>query len=175
MYKLLKLLTGAAIALSASGASIERGQTSINPRDLIGTWEWVTNKNLSSGEIDSIAAKRIAWVAYTGTHNMYLSMEKNRPVRTRDELAKLSPEERMKVSYGYVWNEKNQTIFTGTGTTYTLEGNKITYTNQIALSPGGIGRVGSETIVRVDRTTLIIHRPPNSSGVVIEETFRRLD
>jgi hypothetical protein len=174
MKRLPLFLIGAAIVMVTNPA-VTQDQESINPKDLIGTWEWLTLKNLTTGEVDSIASKRVAWVTYTGTHNLFLSMERDRPVLSRSDLAKLSPEERMKVNYGYVWNDKNQTLFTGIGTTYTLDGNKITYTTQVSLSPSGIGRVGSETIVHLDRTTLIIHRPPNSAGVVFEETFRRLD
>jgi hypothetical protein len=174
MGKLSILLWVGVVLAGVARRSVSPRRTGIDPKDLIGTWEWVSLKNLKTGEVDSTAKHQTAWVSYTGTHNLYVSMEKDRPALSRAEFERLSPEERIKANYRRVWNEKNQTVFTGIATTYTVQGNTITYTTRIALNPNQLGRVGSETIARLAGDTLIIHRPPNADGAVLEETWRRL-
>jgi hypothetical protein len=152
-----------------------RAQTAVKPSDLAGTWEWVTMKNVKTGAVDSLAKHGISWQQFTTARWMIIHMENGRAVVPKAELAKLAPEEREKVNYNKVWDDKGAQIFAARGGTYRLEGNVLYTTRVLALEPSSLGREQRFTIVRLDQKVMVWRTQPDGQGVSYEITSRRLD
>src|SRR6187549_2665272 len=92
-------LTASLLTITSLTPSATRAQRAIKPSDLVGTWGWVSSKNLKTGTVDSIASHRVTWVQYTNSHWMIIEMENGRKVVSNADFGNLSPEEQMKVNY----------------------------------------------------------------------------
>ena len=113
------LVVGAVVMVTAvSTFRMSEGATS-PAEDLLGTWEEVTIKNMKTGTIDTVINHRMNWSSYTRSHMFYAAMARERQRTDPADLAKLPDADRMKVRYGWVWNEKGQGIFNSFGTSYT--------------------------------------------------------
>src|SRR5215831_3799211 len=146
--------------------------------DLIGTWEVVSTKDLKTGDavlgmLD--ASTGLWWIQYTRSHYMIIGMTRDRSVISPADFAKLSPEEKVKINYARIWNEKNEQIFGANGGTYTVEGDKIHQKLTIALSTSVIGVDRVLTITRLDKSTIVaqVESPPINPTTTREVTFRR--
>jgi hypothetical protein len=145
------------------------------PDDLVGTWQWITSRNVKTGEVDSVIKHQVAWVSYTKSHAFYLFMEKGRPSVSPADFAKLSPAEQMKARYNSIWGDKGQPLFGGWASSYTMKGDTLSYAREISENPGSVGQPYREILVRVDRSTVVFRSIPVSGGAVREETWHRLD
>jgi hypothetical protein len=117
----------------------------------------------------------VNWSSYTRSHIFYAAMARERERTDPADLARLPDPEKMKIRYGWVWNEKGQGIFNSFGSSYTWSGDTLTYNMEVARNPSDVNRPIRERVVRVDRQTLIIHTLPDATGNWREETWRRLD
>lgn len=170
-----RLVLGAVVMVTATSA-LGVNERAISPgEDLLGTWEEVTIKNMKTGTIDTVINQRVNWSCYTRSHIFYAAMPKERPRTDLADLGKLPDTEKMKIRYGWVWNEKGQGIFNSFGSSYTWSGDTLTYNMEVARNPSDVNRPVRERVVRVDRKTLIIHTLPDAAGNWREETWRRLD
>lgn len=152
-----------------------RAQNTIKPSDLAGTWEEVATKNLKTGTVDSVVNHGVNWIQYTSSRWMVIEMENGRKGVPTADLAKLSPQEQIKVNYSKVWDDKNTQIFAARAGTYRLEGNVMHTTRAIALQPTAVGLNETFTVVRFDHNTITFRTAPGSDGVAYETTVRRLD
>ena len=170
-----RLVLGAVVLVTATSA-LGRPERAISPaEDLLGTWEEVSIKNMITGTVDTVINHRVNWSCYTRSHIFYAAMANDRPRTDPADLARLPETEKMKIRYGWVWNEKGQGIFNSFGSSYTWSGDTLTYNMELARNPSDVNRAIRERVVGVDRKTLIIHTLPDASGNWREETWRRLD
>src|SRR5215469_994513 len=103
-------------------------QVTVKADDLLGTWELVSTKDLTTGSFVSgveDASTGRQWTQYTRSHFMVVGMTHNRRVISPADFAQLSPEEQVKTNYARVWNEQNEQIFVARGGTYRVEGDHI--------------------------------------------------
>ena len=170
-----RLVLGAAMMVTATAALGEREPAMAPVEDLLGTWEEVTIKDMKTGTIDTVINRRVNWSSYTRSHMFYAAMPRERTRTDPADLGKLPDAEKMKVRYGWVWNEQGQGIFNSFGSSYTWSGDTLTYHMEVARNPSDVNRPIRERVVRVDRKTLIIHTLPDANGNWREETWRRLD
>ena len=169
------LLTLTAVFAGGEAISFVVNPPSIDPRDLQGTWQIMSIKNLETGEVDEIAKRRTIWFQVTERHWTYIWMDLDRDVVKPKELAELSEDDQIKTNYTKIWNHENEPRFWASGGTYKVEDNKFVYTDLLSIEPHMIGHTGVEEIVRLDRTTYIYHAMPDEKGVVRAYWHRRLD
>jgi hypothetical protein len=170
------LRTVVAIMALASRPATAGAQAAPTVQDLVGTWQLMTSKNLKTGEVDSVANHTVAWIIYTPTHMSFTYMKKNRRGGiSPEDFAKLSPGEKAKVNHSWVWDEANVQQFGALASTWRLSGNTLTYGSEMRINPYRVGREFSETIVRLDKTTLVVRTTPEVTGVPREETSRRIN
>jgi hypothetical protein len=168
------------LALTLPGAILATAQIVVKAEDLLGTWELVSTKDLKTGAtvygIED-ASTGIQWLQFTRSHYMFIAMERGRSVTHPADFAKLSPEEKVKINYARIWNEKNEQIFAANGGTYTVEGDKIHQKLTIALSTSVIGADRVLKITRLDKNTMVaqVEVPVLNPTTTREATFRRLD
>ena len=174
MNQIKSLMLGATVVVVAA-ASLGVSPSSSPADDLLGTWEEVTIKHMKTGTVDTVINHRVNWSSYTRSHIFYAAMAKDRKVTSPADLAKLPDAEKMKIRYGWVWNDKGQGNFNSFGSSYTWSGDTVTYHMEVVRNPADVNRPSRERIVRVDRKTLIIHTLPDANGDWNEETWRRLD
>jgi len=170
-----RLVLGAVVMVTATSALGVNERASSPADDLLGTWEEVTIKNMKTGTIDTVINHRVNWSSYTRSHIFYAAMAKERERTDPADLAKLADPEKMKIRYGWVWNEKGQGIFNSFGSSYTWSGDTLTYNMEVVRNPSDVNHPVRERVVRVDRKTLIIQTLPDANGNWREETWRRLD
>jgi hypothetical protein len=168
------------LTLTLTGATLAPAQVVVRVEDLIGTWELVSTKDLKTGAavygIED-ASTGIQWMQFTRSHYMFIAMERGRSVMTPADFANLAPEEKVKINYARVWNEKNAQIFAANGGTYTVEGDTIHQKPTIALYTSIIGADRGLKITHLDTSTMVaqVASPPINSTTTREVTFRRLD
>ena len=169
-----RLMLGTVI-VAATAALGARGPAISPAEDLLGTWEEVSIKDMKTGTIDTVINHRVNWSSYTRSHIFYAAMPRERKRTDPANLGKLPDDEKLKIRYAWVWNEKGQGIFNSFGSSYTWSGDTVTYNMEVVRNPGDLNHPSRERVVRVDRRTLIIHTLPDASGNWREETWRRLD
>src|SRR5689334_3918941 len=114
-----RLILGAVAIVSATSALGVSNRATIAPaEELLGTWEEVSIKNMITGTVDSVINQRVNWSSYTRSHIFYAAMPRERPSTSPADLGKLPDAEKMKIRYGWVWNEKGQGIFNSFGSSY---------------------------------------------------------
>ncbi len=163
----------AIVALGNPAPSL--AQRALDPRDLLGTWQIMTVKDLTTGAVDSLFKRRTIWTQYTRTHWTYVWMDSGRKVTTPQELAALSPAARHDDKYRTMYDVNHQLRFWGSGGSYRLEGNRMHYTNLLSIEPYQVQLGGVETVTRLDSTSYVYRAVPDRNGVVREFTHRRLD
>ncbi len=167
-------ITLAATIVVASWLASTSAAPEINPEDLLGTWQIMSIKNLTTGEVDEIAKRRTIWFQVTKSHWTYIWMDLDRKVIQPQELAQLSNDARTTTNYSKIWNAENQPRFWASGGTYKIEDSNFVYTDLLSIEPHMIDNGGVEQIMKLDRTTYIYRAVPRE-GVVREYTHRRLD
>ncbi|MBI4500947.1 MAG: hypothetical protein HY700_07280 [Gemmatimonadetes bacterium] len=141
-------------------------QARINPDDLIGTWQLMTRKNLRTGVVDSIAKRRLMWEGYTrNTYHLY-EMDLN-PTPRREELRSLPPLERQK-------RFLEAAHFTARGGMFWMEGNVMHFKRVMSLDPNDIGTMPTSNIDSLTADYMYRHTNPDSTGVVMENIYRRV-
>jgi hypothetical protein len=170
-----RLMLGAVVIVTATAALGVNERRMSPAEDLLGTWEEVTIKDMKTGTIDTVINHRVNWSSYTRAHIFYAAMPKTRKQTDPADLSKLSDDEKMKIRYGWVWNEKGQGIFNSFGSSYTWSGDTLTYNMEVVRNPGDVNHPSRERVARVDRKNLIIQTLPDANGNWREETWRRLD
>jgi hypothetical protein len=163
-----------------TGINFATAQVAVKADDLLGTWELVSTKDLKTGAavygLDD-ASTGIQWMQLTRSHFMVVAMERGRSVTNAADFAKLSPEEKVKINYARVWNEKNEQIFAARGGTYRLDGDKLYKKPTIALYTTIIGAERVMQIIRLDKSTMIaqVGVPYLNPTDTRELTFRRVE
>jgi hypothetical protein len=152
------------------------GRTAFDPRDLLGTWQSVETRNLKTGDVQR-SAGRTAWFRLSDTTWTYYTMDKDRAVVTAEQLAAMSPDERMAANYAKVWNERGGNRFWGSAGTYRVRGDTITFVRRVISQEPWMVRVNeaSEIIVRLDREMYITRSVPDADGESQEFVSRRVD
>jgi hypothetical protein len=163
-----------------TGINIATAQVAVKADDLIGTWELVSTKDLKTGDAVrglNDASTGIQWMQFTRSHYMVVAMERGRSVTNDADFAKLSPEEKVKINYARVWNEKNEPIFAARGGTYRLDGDKLYKKPTIALYTTIIGAERVMKIIRLDKSTMTaqVGVPYLNPTDTRELTFRRVE
>ena len=173
-------ITAVLLALTLLGATVATAQVVVQVEDLIGTWELVSTKDLNTGAavygIED-ASTGIQWLQLTRSHYMVIGMTRDRSVISPADFAKLSPEEKVKINYARVWNEKNAQLFGANGGTYRVEGDTIHEKPTMALYTGLIGTDRVLKITRLDKSTMIVQEeyPVLNPTTTREVTFRRIE
>jgi hypothetical protein len=175
MARTSRLTLGAVVVIIAAAALGMNEPRKVPAEDLLGSWEEVTIKDMKTGTIDTVINRRINWSSYTRRHIFYAAMPKERKRTDPADLAKLSDDEKMKIRYAWVWNEKGQGIYNSFGSSYTWSGDTLTYNMEVVRNPNDVNHPSRERVVRVDRKNLIIQTLPDANGNWREETWRRLD
>lgn len=175
MTRYRRWLTASFAIITSLMPSATHAQKAIKASDLAGTWEEVARKNLKTGTVDSLVSHGVNWVQFTNSHWMTIEMENGRKAVSAADFATLSPQEKIKVNYAKVWDDKNAQIFAARGGTYKLEGNVMHTTRTIALQPTSVGLIETFTVVRFGRSTITLRTPPDSDGVAYEFSLRRLE
>ena len=162
------------------GINFAIAQVAVKADDLIGTWELVSNKDLKTGAAVSGpegASTAIQWMQFTRSHWTVVAMERGRSVTNPADFSKLSSEDKVKISYARVWNEKNQQVFAARGGTYRLEGDTIRQKPTIALDTAIIGLDLVLKVTRLDKSTMVAQMqwPPVDPTTTRELTFRRIE
>ena len=146
----------------------------IDPGEIRGTWTVVAIRNLATGEVDSIGARRTIWLMVTSSHWTYVWMDHGRAVTTADSLAALSPEERRRVNYAKIWDERDQPRFWASGGEYRITGNRFVIARAMSIEPVQESVRSHDEIVQLDRAWYV-YRTTDRAGVVREWVHRRLD
>src|SRR5690348_6890703 len=126
-----RLLLGAAVIIAATSSLGVSERTSSPAEDLLGTWEEVSIKNMKTGAVDTVSNHRINWSSYTRSHIFYAAMPRDRQRTDPADFGKMTETEKMKVRYGWVWNEKGQGIFNSFGSSYSWRGDTLTYNMEV--------------------------------------------
>jgi hypothetical protein len=168
------------LALTLTGATLAPAQVVVKVEDLIGTWELVSTKDLKTGAaIYGIedASTGIQWLQFTRSHYMLIGMTRGRSVTNPADFAKLSLEEKAKINYARVWNEKDEQLFGANGGTYSVEDDTIHEKPMMALYTGLIGTDRVLKIARLDKSTMVAQLawPPVNPITTRELTYRRIE
>jgi hypothetical protein len=160
---------------ASSGPRGPRGK--FDPRDLLGTWQSVETRNLKTGEVQRVTLERTSWFRLSDSTWTYLTMDKDRPIVTPQELSAMSPADRMAANYAKIWNEAGGNRFWGSAGTYRVKGDTITFVRRVISLEPHMVRVNetSELITRLDREMYITRSAPDANGVVREFVSRRVD
>jgi len=168
------------LTLILTGANVAPAQVGVKAEDLIGTWEPVSAKDLKTGaDVPGIdgASTGMQWLQLTRSHYMLIAMDRGRSVMSSADFAKLSPEEKVKINYARVWNEKNEQLFGANGGTYSVEGDTIHEKPTMALYTGLIGTDRVLKITRLNTSTMVapLAWPPVNPTTTRELTYRRIE
>ena len=163
-----------------TGLKVATAQVALKAEDLMGTWEMVSTKDLKTGDAVhglNDASTGMQWMQFTRSHYMVVAMVHGRKVTMPEDLAKLSPEEKIKTNCALIWNEKSEQIFAARAGTYTVRGDKIYQKPTIALQAGGIGILLVLKVTRLDQSTMVaqVEVPVLNPTTTRELTFRRLE
>ena len=173
MKRRLSLTYCVASLFTLASPRVVSAQASIKHADLIGTWQLVTSKNLKTGAVDSVAKHRLTWINSTNSRRFYIASDLDRTIMADSQFRKLPADSQMQVNYAKVWNKEGVQRFASNAGPYTLKGNTITYTAELALNLPK-GDVSHFTIIRLNRSTLVYRSEPDAQGVAEESTARRL-
>ncbi len=169
MWK-LDLLTACAVAAACTLPA----QNTPRPADLRGTWELVSSKDLKTGTVTP--AQRTEWIQFTRTHFSVTAMSAGRKSVPPAQYDSLSPEERIKVDYSRVFDEKGNQVFAARAGTWRLVGNELHQTASMAIYAPLIGVDRSAKITKLSKTTLVVAGASlGSPDVITELTYRRID
>lgn len=164
------LLLAAAVALLPHAARAQ----AIDPAEMPGTWSVIAIRNVATGEVDSISQRRTIWLMVTLSHWSYVWMDHGRPVTTADSLAALPPDERRRVNYAKIWDERDQPRFWASGGEYRIVGNRFVIARAMSIEPAQQSLRSYDEIVQLDRTWYV-YRTTDRAGLVREWVHRRLD
>ena len=170
MWRLRLLLVACALALAGTVPAQNRPRAA----DLRGTWELVSSKDLKTGTVTP--AQRTEWIQFTRTHFSVTAMSPGRKSVTPAQYVSLSPEERVKVDYSRVFDEKGNQVFAARAGTWRLVGNELHQTASMAIYAPIIGVDRAAKITKLSKTTLVVEGPSlGSPDVRTELTYRRID
>lgn len=163
------------VAGSCGLAGILPAQSTPRSIDLRGTWELVSSKDLKTGTVTP--AERTEWMQFTRTHFSVTAMEPGRKTVTPAQYDSLSAEEKMKVDYARVFDQKRMVqVFAARAGTWRLVGNQIHQTASMAIYAPIIGVDRALKITRLSRTSLVVEVPSfTSPDLITEITYRRID
>ena len=143
-------------------------QVKINPDDLVGTWQLISRKNLRTGAVDSVAGRRLAWEGFT--HNTYhvFEMDLSPTGATREQLVALSsPQERQH-------RHLDAVHYVARGGMYQLDGHELHFRRVMSLDPKDIGTTPTAILDSIKGNTMYRRTVPDSTGLVIEQLYRRV-
>lgn len=172
-----RLLAGCALLAVSLGTSMPTSAAGPKAADLVGVWELTSARDLKSGAVWATDQDALWWFQFTRSHWTALQTVRDRkaPV-SGDAFDKLSPEEKMRVSYSRVWNEQGQQVFAARGGTWHLEGNALHHAAIVAMYAEIIGVDRVLRIVSLDRNTLVVRTEfADVPAVQNEWTFRRIE
>ncbi|MBI4421769.1 MAG: hypothetical protein HY560_13165 [Gemmatimonadetes bacterium] len=149
-------------------------EAQISHSQLMGTWQIIAVKNLKTGEVDSIANRRLIWTQYTRSRWTYVWSDTGRQVVSPAELGALPRDSVFPTNYGKIWDREHRHRFWGSGGEYWLVGDSMYYTNVISIEPYMLQLGGVEHIAFVNDTAYVYHSVPDRDGVVREYVHRRL-
>jgi hypothetical protein len=163
--------------VEGASAGARTNTNKFDPRDLIGTWQTLETRNLKTGEVQRAPETKTVWFHISDSTWTYITMDKDRPIVTPDQLAGMPAADRIAANYGKIWNESGGTRFWGSAGTYRLDDDKITFVRRVISMEPHMVKVNeaTETIVRLDREMYITRSAPDKEGVVTEFVSRRVD
>jgi hypothetical protein len=162
------------IALLAVAVSARSSQPAIRADDLVGTWQLVSIKDLTTGKIDDVGTHQLLWLQLTKSHWTYLWMDLDRATIEPEQLDRLPPDRRVRENYTKIWDDEGRHRFWGAGGKYRLDGNRFVYTNDISIEPYMLTRTGVEIIAQLTSTTYVRHSINQKGEVVKESVFRKI-
>lgn len=147
------------------------------PSDLVGVWELTSATDLKSGKVWATDKDALWWFQFTRSHWTALQSLRDRKAPVSPEaFAKLSADEKIRVSYSRVWDEQGQQLFAARAGTYTLEGDKLHQVATIALYAEIVGIDRVLRIVQLNPTRLVVRTEfADLPDVQNEWTFRRIE
>ena len=163
----MKTSSLAFILVVLSAAPLAGQQSRINPDSLIGTWQLIFRKNTRTGAIDSVANRRLAWEGFTrNTYHVY-EMDLTPTGTTREALRSLPPAERRHKHLDAV-------NYVGRGGMYQIDGNKLHFRRVLSLDPNEIGTTPTAIVDSIVGNTMYRRTVPDSTGLVTEQLYRRV-
>jgi len=170
MWKMRLLL----FAGSCGVAGILSAQNTPKSENLRGTWELVSTRDLKSGTVTP--APRTEWMQFTRTHFSVTAMSPGRRTVTSAQYDSLSPQERIKVDYSRVFDDKGNQVFAARAGTWRLVGNQLHQTASMAIFAPIIGVDRALKVTRLNKTSLVLEAPSfTSPDLITELTYRRID
>jgi hypothetical protein len=170
-----RFLPAAAVLAFVHASAPAVATAQIDARNLQGTWQIMTVRDVATGVVDSIAKRRTMWTHYGERYWTYIWMENGRAVTRPEALATLPDAERRRVNYAKIWNDSDQIRFWSAGGLYWLDGARMHYTNLLSIEPYQLHLGGVEVVTHVDDSTYTYRTAPNAQGVVQEYFHRRID
>ncbi len=170
MWKMRLLL----FAGSCGVAGILSAQSTPKSENLRGTWELVSTRDLKSGTVTP--APRTEWMQFTRTHFSVTAMSPGRRTVTSAQYDSLSTQERIKVDYSRVFDDKGNQVFAARAGTWRLVGNQLHQTASMAIFAPIIGVDRALKVTRLNKTSLVLEAPSfTSPDLITELTYRRID
>jgi len=175
----LVIATGAfqatAVTSGERNTADQAHRPTIQPKFIIGTWQVVERKNMTTGEVDSVPKHRTEWMMVSPTRWTYVWMELGRAVTTPAQLAALSEGQRRQTNYAKIYNDKDQNVFWASGGEYHIEGDRFVVVRAMSIEPFWVSVRSYDHIIYLDSTTYIYQDGPNKQGVITQITHHRID
>ena len=170
MWKMSSLIVAGCVGL----VGLLAAQSAPRSADLRGTWELVSIRDLKTGTVTP--APRTEWMQFTRTHFSVTAMSPGRRTVTPARYDSLSSEERIKVDYSRVFDDKGNQVFAARAGTWRLVGSQLHQTASMAIFAPIIGIDRSLKITRLGKTSLMVQAPSfTSPDLTTEMTYRRID
>ncbi len=163
-----------ACGLVAGAVRPALAQGTINARDLVGTWQVMTARNLRTGEVDSLATYRLFWLHFTATRRFSIWADLDRDLMPDSVMLKLPAARRVQAGYDKIWNQAGEQRFAANAGPYTLAGNRLHYTYSLAMNTNP-GDSNDYRVVRLDRTSFVYQTLSASGEGVLEITAKRIE
>jgi hypothetical protein len=168
------------MGLAAFGAGDAYGRAhaqpaAIQPKYLPGLWQVIAEKNLQTGEVDSVAKHRTVWFMVTPHRWIYFWVDRGRPVTTAAQLAGLAPDERRRVNYAKIYDSTGANRVWGSAGSYTVQGDRFVYDQVMSIEPAQDAMHSFDKLVSLDSTTYAYDNAPDRKGVVVRTIYRRVE
>ena len=141
--------------------------------DMLGTWQVVSTKNLTTGEITP--RNGTEWLQLTKSHFTVVGMDNGRAIVSAAKYDSLSAADKIKADHDRVFKDDGVQVFVARGGTWKLVGNEMHGTPVMAIYSPLIGSEQVLKIVRIDKENLVAQFTPRAATTTYEVTYRRLD
>lgn len=151
------------------------GAQPFDPGHVRGLWQLVAVRDLRTGAIDSIAARRTVWLMVDSTRWTYTWMDRDRVPEAAERMARLDPAARRAARAAALWTDRDDPRFWASAGEYRIVGTQFRIRRVMSIDPAQATMESVDEIVRLDRTTYVYRSRPDRDGVVREYVHRRVE